>query len=268
MANYLLVDDPAVGVRRITFNRPESLNAFLSSMYAELLQILNDIGNEPAVRVVVLTGAGRGFCSGHDNVSPEPTSWVSPDVGKTHDTLYYTRVLNAITATIRSLPQPVIAAVNGSTAGIGLTFALACDMIVAAKSAKFVNAFHNAGTGSEAGFSYLLPRAVGVQRAAELLLTARVVLADEAERIGLALKAVPDEQLMPAVLELANAIMVNAPLDIWLTKQNLYQNLGAGSLEQAMSFETRAITMANATQDAQEKRAARREKRAPTFSSK
>jgi enoyl-CoA hydratase len=141
-------------------------------------------------------------------------------------------------------------------------------MAIAAKSAKFVNAFHNAGTGSEIGLSYLLPRAVGAQRAAELLLTARPVLSDEAERIGLVLKAVPDDKLMDAVLEIANNIIANAPLDVWLTKQNLYNNLHAGSLEQAVAFETRAIVMVNHTDDAQEKRNARKDKREPKFSSK
>jgi enoyl-CoA hydratase len=140
-------------------------------------------------------------------------------------------------------------------------------MAIAAKSAKFVNAFHNAGTGSEGGLSYLLPRAVGTQRATELLLTARPVLAEEAERIGLVLRTVPDDQLMSAVLEVAEAIVANAPLDTWLTKQNLNHNLHAGSFEQAIAFETRASAMASTTEDAQEKRLSRREKRAPVFRS-
>lgn len=267
MSKNILIDDLAEGVRRITFNRPESLNAFLASMYVELLDALTRIGLDPSVRVVVLTGAGKGFCSGQDNVNPEPTNWAPQGVSKTHNTLYYMKVLGDVITTIRNLPQPVIAAVNGSAAGIGYTFALACDIAVAGKSAKFVNAFHNAGTGSEGGFSYLLPRAVGAQRAAELLLTARPVAADEAERIGLVLKTVPDDRLMSAVLEIAEAIKLNAPLDVWLTKQNLHGNLNAGSLEYAVAFETRATAMVNATEDAQEKRDARREKRVPKFRS-
>ena len=267
MSQNITCDDLAPGVRRITLNRPDSLNALLNSMYVELLDIMNQIALDPSVRVVVLTGAGRGFCSGQDGANPEPKSWVPPNVGKSHYALYYMRTLSAVVAAIRNLPQPVIAAVNGTAAGMGYTLAIACDMAIAAKSAKFVNAFHNAGTGSEGGLSYLLPRAVGTQRATELLLTARPVLADEAERIGLVLRTVPDEQLMSAVLELAESIQANAPLDIWLTKQNLNQNLHAGSFEQAIAFETRASAMVFTTEDAQEKRQSRRDKRAPVFRS-
>lgn len=264
----ILVDDLSPGVRRITFNRPQSLNAFTGPMYLELLGILEKVSRDPSARVVVITGAGKGFCAGHDNVTPSAKPWVPEEVGKIHSTLHFMVPLNRVTTVLRAMPQPVIAAVNGSVAGVGYSMALACDMTIAAKSAKFVNAFHNAGTGSEVGLSYLLPRAVGAQRAAELLLTARPVLADEAERIGLVLKAVPDDKLMEAVLEIANNIIANAPLDVWLTKQNMYNNLHVGSLDQAVAFETRAIAMVNQTEDAQEKRNARKDKREPKFGSK
>ncbi|HXC41074.1 MAG TPA: enoyl-CoA hydratase-related protein [Burkholderiales bacterium] len=262
----ILVDNPAPQVKRVTFNRPEALNAFHAGMYLDLLDILRDTGRDPHTRVLVITGAGKGFCAGHDNVNPDNSrTWVAEGVGKLHSSLHFMNELNRITSVLRNLPQPVIAAVNGSAAGLGYSMALACDMAIAAQSAKFVNAFHNAGTGSEIGLSYLLPRVVGAQRAAELLLTARPVLADEAERIGLVLQTVPDDKLMETVLDIANNIIVNAPLDVWLTKQNMYQNMHAGSVEQAVIFETRAIAMVNATEDAQEKRNARKEKRAPKF---
>jgi enoyl-CoA hydratase len=267
MSHNILSDDLAPGVRRITLNRPDSLNAMLHSMYVELTTLLGAIALDPSVRVVVLTGAGKGFCSGQEGVKQEPTSWVPPDIGKSHFALYYMSTLAALFSAIRNLPQPVIAAVNGTAAGMGYSLAIACDMAIAAKSAKFVNAFHNAGTGSECGLSYLLPRAVGTQRASELLLTARPVLADEAERIGLVLRTVPDDQLTSSVLEVAEAIKANAPMDIWLTKQNLNHNLNAGSFEQAITFETRASAMANTTEDAQEKRLSRRDKRSPVFRS-
>ena len=265
MSQNILVDDLVPDVRRITLNRPESYNAFLDSMYLELLDILTATGRDPSVRVVVLTGAGKGFCSGRDTVNQEPTNWVPPGVGKPHYSLHYAAGIGEIPIAIRNLPQPVIAAVNGAAAGYGYTLALACDLVIAAKSAKFVNAFHNALTGAEAGLSYLLPRAVGTQRAAELLLTARPVLADEAERIGLILRAVPDDKLMDTAIELADAIKENAPLDIWLTKQSFHHNLNTGGLEQAIAFENLAIATAIKTEDAQEKLAARREKRKPVF---
>lgn len=268
MNKTILVDEPEDGVKRITLNRPDSLNAFLDSMFIELINILTDIGRDPAVRVVVLTGAGRGFCAGLDNINPEPENWVPAGVGSQHYAVHFVNVLHQLIATIRNQPQPVIAAVNGPAAGLGFTLVLACDLAIAAESAKFVNAFHNAGNGAEGGFSYLLPRAIGTQRAAELLLTSRPVMADEAERIGLVLRKVPNDQLMSAVLEIARAIKVNAPLDTWLTKQTMHQNLNANSLEQAVALETRAIAMANATEDGQEVRKARKEKRAPVFKSR
>lgn len=266
----ILLDELAPQVARITFNRPQALNGLVSSMYPELLGILDKLARDPAVRVVVLTGAGRGFCSGHDGSVPSPSPWAPEEgaVGKVHRTQYFMRLLNSIGPALRNMPQPVIAAVNGPCAGMGYTMALACDMIVAAKSAKFVNAFHNAGTGSEAGFSYLLPRAVGMQRAAEIMLCGRAVMADEAERIGLILRAVPDEQLMDECLKIAKEMIACAPLDLWLTKQSLYANQHAGSLEQAAMVDLRAVSMVGQTEDYAEKRAARAQKRAPVFHSK
>ena len=154
---------------------------------------------------------------------------------------------------------------NGVAAGIGYTLTLAADMAIAARSAKFVNTIHNAATGAELGMSYLLPRAVGSQRAAELLLTARPVLSDEAERIGLVLRTVDDEALMDAVLEVARGIIANVPMGIALTKQSLWLNQTAGSLEMAIELENRAVAIAQATDDAREKRAAFLEKRPPEF---
>lgn len=264
----ILVDEVASQITRVTLNRPEALNAFSPSMYPEFLRVIEEIGRTPEIRVVILTGAGRGFCSGHDGSATGERPWVPSEVGKLHRSLHFMKLLNTLGVALRNLPQPVIAAVNGPAAGIGYSLALSCDILLAAKSAKFVNAFHNAGTGSEVGLSYLLPRAVGTQRAAELLLNARALEAEEAERIGLVLKAVADDQLISEAVRIGNQMILNAPLDLWLTKQNMYANLDAGSLEQAIAFETRAVMMVNATTDIEEKRAARREKRVPTFHSK
>jgi enoyl-CoA hydratase len=166
---------------------------------------------------------------------------------------------------MRGLPQPVICAVNGSAAGVGFTIALAADMAIAADNAKFVNAIHNAGTGAELGMSYMLPRAVGAQKAAEILYTTRPVLADEAERIGLVLKAVPAERLMEEALALARSIAKNVPIGLWVTKQALWANMSAGSLEQAMELEHRGVLISQSTADAVEKRKSFIEKRDPTF---
>jgi enoyl-CoA hydratase len=265
----ILVDDLAPQVRRITFNRPQALNGFISSMYPEFLGILEKIARDPDARVVVITGAGRGFCSGNDGSVASERNWIpTQEVGRSHGAMYFMRLLNTIGPTIRGMPQPVIAAVNGAAAGLGYSIALACDIAIAAKSAKFVNAFHNAGTGSEIGLSYMLPRAIGMQRAAELLLSGRQVLADEAERIGLVLKTVPDESLMDEVLKIANEMIQCAPLDLWVTKQEMYANQHIGSLADAAMLDLRGTLAVVQSEDYAEKRTARAEKRAPKFKSK
>lgn len=265
MSEDFLIDEPVPGVRRITLNRPEAMNAFTFAMYTKFIDTLNEVKFDPKIRVVILTATGKGFCTGHDLKSGGKPEWVDPDVGKAYSTKYTMSVLSSIPVLMRALPQPIICGVNGTVAGMGYVLPLACDIAIAGKSAKFVNSIHNAATGCELGMSYLLPRAVGTQRAAELLLTARPVLSDEAERIGLVLKAVPDEELEGACLELAKSIMVNVPLGIWTTKQSLWMNQNASSLEQAMEMETRAVFMAQSTEDAAEKRKAFFEKRAPEF---
>jgi len=262
----ILVDEPIEGVKRLTLNRPQQLNAFTYPMYSALLEILQSLRHDSKTRILVLTGSGPGFCAGHDLKDAGEPAWLdAPNMGQAYRSKYTITELNRIPLLMRQLPQAVICAVNGAAAGIGYVLALAADLCVAANSAKFVNSIHNAGTGHELGLSYLLPRAVGTQRAAELLLTARPVLAEEAARIGLVLRAVPDGQLMDSAFELARAIMVNVPLGIWLTKQSLWLNQGVGSLEAAIELETRGVAIARSTEDAAEKRAAFLEKRPPRF---
>ena len=265
----ILVEDIHEGVKRLTLNRPEQLNSFTFAMYSELIELLKKLRYDSKTRVVILTGSGRGFCAGHDLRSGGQAGWIDdPDMGRAYLSKYSLSEISSIPLLMRQLPQPVICAVNGSAAGIGFALALAADLSVAAKSAKFVNSFHNAGTGHELGVSYMLPRAVGTQRAAEILLTARPILADEAERIGLVLKSVADDELQNTALELAKAILVNVPIGIWLTKQSLWFNQGVGSLDAAMEMESRGVFMAQSTADKDEKRKSFMEKRTPTFHNK
>jgi enoyl-CoA hydratase len=261
----LLFDTPKPGVRRVTFNRPSKYNAFTFDMYRTLLEWLRAVQYDTDARVVVLTGAGRGFCSGLDLGAGSPPPWAPAGVGQQHRDLYAMQEIREVPLAMRGLPQPVIAALNGPVAGIGMMIALACDLAVAARSAKFVNAFHNVGIGTEGGVSYLLPRAVGSQRAAELLLTGRAVDAEEAASIGLVLEAVPDEQLMPRVLELADAMMLNTPLDNWLTKQALHANLETQSFARALDLDTRGVIVARTTADTTERRVADSERRPPNY---
>lgn len=268
MSDDFLIDEPVEGVRRITINRPESMNAFTFPMYKELLGLLEDIKYDPTVRVVILTATGRGFCTGHDLRAGGTPDWFSADLGKAYSSRFSMSMIGAIPLALRNLPQPVICGVNGTVAGMALAFPLACDIAIAAKSAKFVNSIHNAGSGAELGLSYLLPRAVGTQRAAEILLTARPVLSDEAEQIGMVLKTVPDEELQEACLEVARNMIVNVPMGLWVTKQSLWANQNAGSLDQAMEFESRGVFLAQSMEDKAEKQKAFFEKRTPTFNFK
>lgn len=265
MSESILLDAPAEGVRRITLNRPDARNAFTFDMYDRLLAAFAEVRADLAVRVVVLTGAGPAFCTGHDLRSGGSDPHAPDGVGKLYANKLSMSHLAHIPLAMRSLPQPVIAAVNGTAAGIGYVLALAADMAIAGQSAKFVNAIHNAGTGHELGMSYLLPRQVGSQQAAELLYTARPVLADEAARIGLVLRTVPDEALMAEALDIAAGIAANVPMGIWMTKQSLWLNQNATSLEAAIELENRAVQIAQATTDAAEKRSAFIEKRPPRY---
>jgi len=258
-------DMPAEGLCRLTLNRPDALNSLTFAMYAELVDHLESVRYDHDVRVVLLTGAGRAFCAGHDIRGAGKPDWVAEGLGKAQ---YQQRVmakLGQIPVLMRALPQPVICAVNGVTAGAGYPIAIAADMTIAARSARFVNAFHNAGTGHEMGFSYLLPRLVGLQRAAELMLTGRAVMAEEAERIGLILRCVDDEALMDEAIRLAEAVMANSPIGIAVTKSSLIFNADAQSLEAAIEMENRAIFMSQSTLDTVEKRKAFIEKRKPSF---
>ena len=252
----------------ITINRPNQLNALNKATISELNAALNAANNDIAVRVVILTATGRGFCTGHDIRAGGAPDWIPEGVGKAYHSRYAMSVIGAIPIALRNLPQPVICGVNGTVAGMALAFPLASDIAIAAQSAKFVNSIHNAGSGAELGLSYLLPRAVGAQRAAEILMTARPVMADEAERIGMVLKTVPDEELQEACLEVARNIVVNVPMGIWVTKQSLWANQNAGSLEQAMEFESRGVFLAQSMEDKAEKQKAFFEKRAPKFTFK
>ena len=215
--------------------------------------------------MVVLTGAGRGFCAGHDIRAAGEPDWLAEGLGKAQSSRAIMDRIGRIPLIMRSLPQPVIAAVNGAAAGAGYSLALAADMCLAARTAKFVNAYHNAGTGHEFGLSYLLPRAVGAQRAAELLYTGRALMAEEAAAIGMILRAVEPEALEASALELAQAVAVNSPIGIAITKSSLMMNQNAGSLEQAIELENRGIFMSQSTRDSAEKRQSFIEKRAPVF---
>ena len=234
---FVLVDRPRDHVAVVTLNRPERMNSMAFDVMVPLRDVLHDLTVDNDVRVVVLTGAGRGFSSGADHKSAGSVPHVD---GLTRPTyaLRSMEVLDDVILAIRRLHQPVIAAVNGAAIGGGLCLALACDVRVAADGAYFRAAGINNGlTASELGLSYLLPKAIGTSRAFELMLTGRDVDAAEAERIGLVSQTVPGDELLETCFAMADRMASFSRPGIELTKRTLWSGLEAGSLEGHMQAE-------------------------------
>ena len=221
----LLVDRPEDGVVRIMLNRPDRLNAMNAGLVAELHDALSDVAADTSCRVVLLTGSGRGFCAGLD-LGGYGAAPASDGLGRVEATFATQTHIAALVPRLRALPQPVIAAVNGPAAGGGLALALASDIRIAAMSARFNVAFVRLGiSGCDIGVSWLLPRLIGASRAWELMLTGRIIGAEEADRIGLVLQVVPDDDLLHAALETAGLIAANSPWGIRMTKEVMWSQL-------------------------------------------
>jgi enoyl-CoA hydratase len=265
MADVLL-EYPRPEIALITLNRPHHLNALTSEMIEEIFSTFERVGRDTNCRVVVLTGAGRGFCAGDDLVDYRPPVWIPDDIGVVQSNMLQQKHVATLVPRMRALPQPVIAAVNGPAAGAGYLLALGADLRIASESAAFVDAFVKIGaSGAEMGLSWLLQRIVGATRAADLVLTGRRVEAREAERIGLVLDVVPDDGLLDAVFALAGLLLENTPFGTWMGKATLWSNLEIGSLEAAIDLEARTQILALATADATEQLSAFRERRPPRY---
>jgi 2-(1,2-epoxy-1,2-dihydrophenyl)acetyl-CoA isomerase len=194
-----VVESTRGAVRVLTLNRPAALNSFTAAMYEALPKALDSAAADAAVRAVVITGAGRGFCAGQD--LNDPAMLGSGDVGAGIE-----RFIRPLATRVRTMPIAVIAAVNGVAAGAGANFALCCDFVVAARSASFVQAFIRIGLIPDCGGTWLLPRLVGRARALGLAMTGDKLGAEEAERIGLIWRCVDDAALMDEALALANKV--------------------------------------------------------------
>ena len=259
------LEEAKPGITIVTLNRPESLNAMNHELVAAVRDALDDVDNDRSCRVVILTGAGRAFCAGLDlkgaGIAPGTDGLGRPQAGmlsQQHIASLYTHM--------RRVRKPIIAAVNGPAAGGGFAFALASDVRVAAASAKFNVAFVRIGlSGCDVGVSYLLPRLIGASKAFELMLTGRFVLADEAERIGLVSRVVPDGQVVEAALEIADQIVANSPFGVWMTKEVMWANLEISSMQAAIDLENRTQILTTFTEDMPEAMRAFLEKRAPEF---
>ena len=231
-----------------------------------LKKILDELNYDNSVRVIVLTGAGRGFSSGADHKSAGSVPHID-GLTRPSFALRSMQVLDDVILALRKMHQPVIAAVNGAAIGGGLCLALACDIRIAAAGAYFRAAGINNGlTASELGLSYLLPRAIGTTRAFELMLTGRDVDADEAQRIGLVSRAVADAELLETCYDMAEGIAAFSRPGIELTKRTLWSGLDAGSLEAHMQAEGLGqLFVRLLTANFEEAVAARAEKRKPVF---
>jgi 2-(1,2-epoxy-1,2-dihydrophenyl)acetyl-CoA isomerase len=243
-------------VARITLNRPDRLNSFTAQMHEELRDALRNLGG---ARVLVLTGAGRGFCAGQDLNDRAVAPGETVDLGETVETCW-----NPLIRTLTSLPQPVIARVNGVAAGAGANIALACDIVVAAKSAKFIQSFSAIGLIPDSGGTWALPRAVGQARALGLALTGEPLAAEKAEEWGLIWKAVADGSLDSEVDAIAAKLASLPPLGLAAIK-DMIRASWQYSLDEELERQAGAMRRLGFTQDYREGVAAFLEKREPKF---
>jgi 2-(1,2-epoxy-1,2-dihydrophenyl)acetyl-CoA isomerase len=244
-------------VATLTLDRPSALNALTVPVKVALLDALESIAADRAVRAVILTGAGRAFCAGQDLAERE-----QPDAAPLEVELR--ERYNPLIRTLRSMGQPVIAAVNGVAAGAGASLAFACDLRIAADEARFILAFGRIGLVPDSGATWFLPRIVGAAKAAELALLNDPVDAAEALRLGLVLRVVPGDRLMPEARAVADRLAEGAPQALALTKRLLQRTITL-SLDEALETEADAQGIAGASADHAEGLAAFREKRPPRF---
>ncbi len=250
------------GIAILTLNRPERLNAIDQSWIEGMHSALDRLAADRSIRVVILTGAGRGFCAGADLKREGQV------IQNVSDGLRGQDRLASIFERMTRLPQPVIAAVNGPAAGGGLALAIASDVRIASNKANFHVANARIGlSAGECGISWLFPRLVGLSRCFELLLTGRPFDAAEAEKIGLVSKVTEPDDLMPEALSMARAIAANAAFGVAMTKEVVWANLGAPDLRTAIALENRTQILCVMTGDVDEAMSAFREKRPPRFNS-
>ena len=248
------------GVQRITLNRPDKLNSFNAAMHALLREAFERAHGDASIRVVLVTGAGRAFCAGQDLSERDPRAGgPGPDLGATLEKFY-----NPLVSAMRALPKPIVCAVNGVAAGAGASFALACDIVLAARSASFLQAFAKIGLVPDAGSTYVLPRRVGMARAMGLALLAERLPAEDAERWGLIWKCLDDDRLMPEAEALCTRLAQAPTRTLGLVKRALDAS-PANTLEQQLTLERELQREAGLSPDYREGVAAFLEKRPPKF---
>jgi 2-(1,2-epoxy-1,2-dihydrophenyl)acetyl-CoA isomerase len=251
----------ADGIGRLTLNRPERLNSFTVAMHVEVRELLERVAHDPQLRVLVLSGAGRGFCAGQDlsDRAVRAGTDAAVDLGESIERYYKPLVL-----ALRALSVPVIAAVNGVAAGAGANIALACDLVIAARSATFIQSFAKLGLVPDCGGTWFLPRRVGDARALGLALLGEKLSAEQAQEWGLIWRCVEDSELGSVVDEVARQLAAAAPLGLARTKQAL-QGASQHTLEQQLDIERDYQRELGYSKDFAEGVAAFMQKRPPRF---
>ena len=265
MTEAVLVETVGEGITQITLNRPERLNAMNYALVSGLSAALDALADDRSCRVIVLTGAGRGYCAGLDlTEGARPPS--ARGLGRAQAGMAVQKMIAGLVPKMRAMPQPIISAVNGAASGGGLALALASDVRIASASARFNVAFVRIGlSGCDIGVSWLLPRLVGASRAFELLLTGRLIDAGEADRIGLVTRVVAEGQAVTSALETAELIVGNSPFGVRMTKEVMWSQLEIGSLQAGIDLENRTQVLSSFTGDLTEAMQAFVEKRPARF---
>lgn len=254
-------------ISTLTLNRPEKLNALSPQMMAELVHALRDVSRDNETRVLVITGAGRGFCSGADlspRASDQAASSDEEEKAEESEDLTLKGFAREAPLILSGMKKPVIAAINGVAVGGGCTFTLACDIRIASETARFSIPLTRVGFTFELGSSYFLSRVVGIGKACELVFTGRMIDAKEAKEIGLVNQVVPADQLTEITYEMASNIAEAAPQAQEISKMGLYQGLNA-DLPTQLRWEVLANGYLGGTEDRKEAIKAFMEKRDPIF---
>lgn len=266
MAEFVKIEKPRKGIAVVKMDRPDRMNAMAFDVMVPLKEALEELSFDNQIRAVILTGEGKGFCSGADLKDP---GYLSIFDGLTMPGIARRamKVLDDVMHAVQTMHQPVISAINGPAIGGGFCLSMITDIRIASTTAVFRAAGINNGlTSAELGLSYTLPRAIGSTRAFEIMLTGRDVGAEEAERIGIVSRVVPPEQLMDTCLETAEQIIQHSHLGVELTKQMLWSSLSASSLHTHMNHEGHAqLYVRMTTRNFEEAIKARKEGRKPEF---
>ncbi|MFP6607802.1 MAG: enoyl-CoA hydratase [Myxococcota bacterium] len=264
--SYIRIEKPRPHTSVIVMDRPERMNSMAFEQAIPLRDAMCEVAEDNDTWCVILTGTGRGFCSGADTQHTEPPPNID-GLTLTRIASRSMRILADLVPTMRRMPQPVIAAINGAAIGGGMCLTLGADIRLAAESAYFRAAGINNGlTATELGLSFLLPRAIGSSRAFEIMLSGRDVSAREAAEIGLVSRTLPDDQLMDAALDLADQINGWSTQGVQLTKRMMWSGLETSSLEAAIDLESSTqLFIRLTTQNFEEATRARQEGRKPDF---